>query len=292
MALEPRTLLRAAAGCAAAFVVLLLLAYTSDGARWLDASALQGFLGLQRPQVTPFTDFMMSLGDPAQVALIACGIALLALARGRPRVAIFVFVLVAVTSVSSQVLKAVLAYPRYDGRAVGAFIGPEAFPSGHSTAAMALAIALVVAVPPRLRLVAAAVGTAFALGVSLSTISTGGHFPSDVAGGYLLAGGWALVLLAGLRASQVRFPERTGRTRLALLSGAIAERVAVVGLLALLGAALLALTAVAVAGLVFKLPDLVGYARDHTAFVTVLVALVVGAATLLAGMAGALSRRT
>ena len=125
MALSPRTLLTAAGWCAGLFVGLLVLAYSSNGAQWLDASALQGFLGLQRPTVTPLTEFLMSLGDPAPVGLIAAGIALLALARGRPRVSLFVLVLLAVTSVSSQVLKAVLAYPRYEGRAVGAFIGPE-----------------------------------------------------------------------------------------------------------------------------------------------------------------------
>ena len=109
MALEPRTLLRAAGWCAGVFVVLLVIAYSSDRARWLDASALQGFLGLQRPNVTPLTTFLSSLGDPVWVGLIGCGIALLALARGRPRVALFVLALLAVTSVSSQLLKTLLA---------------------------------------------------------------------------------------------------------------------------------------------------------------------------------------
>ena len=49
------------------------------------------------------------------MALIGGALALVALARGRPRVALFVLALLAATSVSSQVLKAVLAYPRYDG---------------------------------------------------------------------------------------------------------------------------------------------------------------------------------
>ena len=42
---------------------------------------------------------------------------------------------------------------------------------------------------------------------------SGWHFPSDVIGGFLLATGWALVLLAGLRALDARYPERAGRSR-------------------------------------------------------------------------------
>jgi hypothetical protein len=44
---NPRTLLAMAAACAAAFCLLLALAYGSSGARWLDASALSGFIELQ-----------------------------------------------------------------------------------------------------------------------------------------------------------------------------------------------------------------------------------------------------
>ena len=141
MAVNPRAWLLGAAGCGAAFCALLLLAYLSSGARWLDASALQGFVGLQRPAVSSLSGRLASIGDPFPVVLAGGALSAVALARGRPRAAALVVAMIGLTSVSSQVLKTLLAYPRYDGFIDGAQIRPAAFPSGHSTAAMALAIA-------------------------------------------------------------------------------------------------------------------------------------------------------
>lgn len=291
MTLTPRALLRGAAVIAAAFVALLIVAYGSPGARWTDASALQGFLGLQGPLVTPVTERLVALGNVTEVGLIGAALALVALARGRPRVALFVLTLLALTSVSSQALKALLAYPRHEGMIDGAHIDPAAFPSGHATAAMSLAIALVVVVPGRLRPLAAVVGMALALGVSFSIVSLGWHLPSDVAGGFLLATGWALVLLAALRAAERVVPERSGRSRIAAVSRSTVDRVAAIGLLATAaagGAAAVAVTAIVV---VFRLPVVVGYAQDHTAFFVVAIGLALSAATLLAGLASLLTHR-
>lgn len=290
MVLTPRALLIGAAVVAAAFIALLGAAYGSPGARWLDASALQGFLGLQRPAVTPFTERVVALGNPAEVALIGSALALVALARGRPRVAALVLALLAFTSVSSQALKALLAYPRHDGMIDGSHIDPAAFPSGHATAAMALALALVVVMPPRLRPLAALAGAGLALGVSFSIVSLGWHLPSDVAGGFLLATGWALVLLAALRVANELLPERSGRSRVAAVSRSLVERLAAVGLTAVVVAGALAAMVVVVV-VVFRLPDLVGYAQDHTAFFAVAAGLVLSAGALLAGLAGVLARR-
>ena len=134
--------------------------------------------------------------------------------RGRPRLSLAVVGLLAATSVSSQVLKSLLAYPRYDGVVDGAHVDPAAFPSGHATAAMSLALAFVLVVPPRARPFAAVLGMAFAITIAFCVITLGWHFPSDVVGGFLLATGWTLVIAAGLRAANERWPERAGRTRL------------------------------------------------------------------------------
>ena len=284
----PRHLLAGAAACAVAFLVLLGLAYGSDWARWVDAVALQGFLGLQGPTTSPWAERAIRLGDPMPVALAACALASVALMRGRPRHALLVVVLVALTSVSSQVLKALLAYPRHGSAAGTTFIAPEAFPSGHATAAMTLAIALVIVVPRALRPAAALVGAAVAIGVSFSIVALGWHFPSDAVGGYLLATGWALVLLAALRESQARFPERELRTRLASRLRTLTDGAAAVGLaVALVGIALMATTLMAT-----NLLGLTDYAREHTAFAAVAGALSLSALTLLAALTGALSRRS
>lgn len=282
----PRTLLLAAAATAAAFVALLALAYGGGRAQGLDSTALQGFLGLE--------DFMVesiaTLGDPAPVGVVAVALAVYALVRGRPRSAALVIVLLALTSISSQVLKALLAYPRPEGLEGIAYVAAEAFPSGHATSTMSLAIALVIVVPKRLRPLAAVVGAGFSLAVSFSIVASGWHFPSDVVGGYLVASFWALVLLAGLRAADERYPERSGRGRLATAGRATADRAAAVGLgvAAAVGAAVLLIAGAAAIAL--RGGELVGYLQTHTATLAVAGALTLAAVGLLAALALASTR--
>src|SRR5215204_1282939 len=78
---NPRTLLAMAGVSAAAFCMLLVLAYASDGARWLDANALQGFVELQGDRVGPLARRLAKLGDPGPVVLMTAGLSVLAAAR-------------------------------------------------------------------------------------------------------------------------------------------------------------------------------------------------------------------
>jgi membrane-associated phospholipid phosphatase len=285
-------LLRLAALCGGCFVVLLLVAYGSSRARWLDASALQGFIGLQRPQVNGPATFIAHFGSPGAVVLIGALLAGVALARGRPRVALAVVVLLGATSVSSELLKALLAYPRYAGAIPGSHVTPAAFPSGHATAAMTLACACVLVSPARLRPLAAFVGAGFALAVSFSVVALGWHFPSDVVGGFLLACGFTLVVAAGLQAAAMRWPERTARTHASAARRAGVERIEAVGLATLALAGTLLVTALAVVLLLTRLPGLLGYADRHTAFFVVAAGVVFSAAALLVAVTLALRRRS
>jgi membrane-associated phospholipid phosphatase len=189
-----------AAGCAVLFGLVLLAAYVPARGRWLDGAGLAGFVDLQSPFVADLTGRVARLGDPLPVGLAGGMLAAVALARGRSRLASGVILLLAATSVSSQLLKLGLAHPRYhESIPAGGQVAPAAFPSGHATAAMSLALAGVLAVPRRVRPVAALLGAALAVAVGFSVVSLGWHFPSDVIGGYLLATGWALALVAVLR---------------------------------------------------------------------------------------------
>lgn len=288
MTLRPRTLLLAAAACVAAFLALLALAYWGGSARWLDTTALRGFLGLQAPALYPIA----GLGDAPPVGVFAGALAVFALVRGRPRTAALVIGLLALTSVSSQLLKALFAYPRPEGATGLSYIAPEAFPSGHATAAMSLAIALVIVVPARLRPLAAVVGAGFALSVSFSIVALGWHFPSDVAGGFLLASFWALILLAGLRVAEARWPQRSVRGRLAGAVQAAADRVAALGLGVVAVAGGLLLLGAAAATVVLRGGDVLAYAHDNTAMLAVAAALMLGALGLLAALAVAATRRS
>ncbi|HLM26854.1 MAG TPA: phosphatase PAP2 family protein [Thermoleophilaceae bacterium] len=283
MTRRPSVLLAAAGGCAGLFLLLLVAAYGSDAARRADATSLLGFVAVE-PNGGSLPELMGHFGDPGPVIFLGAVLAAVAALRGRPRVGAVIVLLIGITSISSQVLKAVLAYPRFEGSIGRAHVAPEAFPSGHSTAAMAVALSLVIAVPSRLRPLAALVGAGFALGVAFSVIALGWHFPSDAVGGFVLASGWALVLLAGLAALDERFPARTGRSRAAASVRKVTEGVTAVGLVALAAAGVLALLLMGLVALA-QPGGLVGVAERHTGLVIVAPSVALAAVVLLSGFA-------
>ena len=283
-------MLLAACWVGVAFLVLVAVAYGSSGARSLDARALHGFIDLQSPDDYTRVNRIATLCNPAQAGIIAALLAAVGLLRGRPRLSLAVIGLLGATSISSQLLKALLAYPRYGGVVDGAHVDPAAFPSGHATAAMSLALAGVLVVPPRARPLAAVLGAAFVITISFCIISLGWHFPSDVAGGFLLATGWALIIAAGLRYANERWPEHAGRTRVTATLQRVADGAATLGTAAL---ALLVVAGVVLVGatLVLTRPsDLVDFADEHTALVAVGAGLALAAAVLLGGVTAALRR--
>lgn len=274
------------------FVALLCVVYGSWGVRHLDATAMDGFLDVQTPWLASFFERVSHLGDPEAVALLGLALAAIALARGKPRCAAAVVFLVAATSVSSQALKAVIDFPRYEAALSSlAVVKPSAFPSGHATAAMTLAFCGVFVAPRRARPLAALAGVGFALAVSFSVVSLGGHFPSDLAGGFLLATGWTLVVVAGLQIAEHRWPERTLRTGVRAAVARATDRAAEAGLAAAVGAAAIATILVGTGLVLFRMPDLIHLAAGRTTFVLSAAALAACAAALLAGVTAALLRR-
>jgi membrane-associated phospholipid phosphatase len=276
-----------AAGCAVLFALVALGAYAWGPTQTLDLEGLGGFMSVNHGWVEHLSIRVVQLGDPPQVALISLALAALAVVRGRPRVAVVVLALIAATSVSSQLLKALLAHPRVPPF-LGYPVGPEALPSGHATAAMSLALAGVLAAPRRARLAAAVVGSLLALGVGASVITWGWHYPSDVVAGYLLATGWALGLVAVLFEVDRRHPAsgRLAGTALARASDRIAAGGLVLG--ALGGVSVAAL--VAAAELAGDPHGAAWLAREHTMFVVVAGAIAAAAVALPVALARLMRR--
>jgi membrane-associated phospholipid phosphatase len=282
-----RTLLGLSGGCVVLFGLLLAAAYAWGPGRSLDNLGLSGFVSINVGWVREAAWRLIDLGDPMQVTLITGLLAALAVARGRPRVALVVILLIGLTSVSSQVLKELLAHVRFSA-GLDRVVGPDAFPSGHATAAMSLALAGVFAAPRSARLPAALLGSLLALGVGASAVTIGWHFPSDVLGGYLLATCWAFLLAAVLQEADRRFParERWASTAFARAS----DRIAAGGLsaAAVAGAAVAVVAALgALAGAPGGVAD---YTREHTSFVAVAVAVASAALALPVAMAALLRR--
>ena len=276
-------MLFAAAVCVLAFGVLMLLAYAVAPARWLDFAALNGFVALDREPLSSVGQVLTHGFNPAPFALYTAVLLTVAVATRGLRHAAAASVLLVGANVSSQALKPLLAHPRSIGEWNSIDqISAAAFPSGHATASMSLALAAVLVAPRAYRPLVAAVGGVVALAVSMSLMILNWHFPSDVVGGHLLATTWALVALAALRAAGERWPER-GSLRQAARGAVVVPAHALPIALATL-----------VVGLLFALVragDVLLYAQRHTAAVAVGVAVACAAAALLATVTLLAARR-
>ncbi|MDH3228080.1 MAG: phosphatase PAP2 family protein [Thermoleophilia bacterium] len=183
----------------AGFVAVYAAALGAGPGARADRDALESQAAWQLGVPGPLNDLLgtISVGSLGLAALVAVAVALW---RRRPDVAVAVVVVLVGANVTTQVLKEVLATA--DPLALDserAFA--SAFPSGHSTAAASVGLVAVMAVAPELRRATATIAVIYAVGVGIATVALGWHYPSDVLGGYLVAGAWAAAVAAvlGLR---------------------------------------------------------------------------------------------
>src|SRR4051794_15635041 len=205
---KPSIALLAALACVAGLGVTLVLAYFAPPFGGRDAATLQGFVDLNRPHLTPLLSHIAHLADPAPYGLIGLALVIVALARRRARVAVAIAVVLVCSEVTTESLKPLLSHPRPQEWLGAGQISAASWPSGHATAAMALALCAVLAVPARWRPAAAAAGGLFALAVAYAILVLGWHFPSDVIGGFLVAALWTAVAVAAVEFADERWPPR------------------------------------------------------------------------------------
>src|SRR4051812_15528519 len=162
----------------------------------LDARALADFMDAGQPRLHTLAEIAARFGDPLPFAVLSAGVLALAFRRGGVRLAGMVGAVLVGAGITTQVLKPLTADPRGIDLVPSANVSNAAWPSGHATAAAALAFCLVALAPARWRPLAIAAGAAFALAVGCSVLVLGWHFPSDVAGGVCVAAAWTLCGLA------------------------------------------------------------------------------------------------
>lgn len=265
-----RTALAAALACTGALVAGWLLTFRLAPARWLDSAVLEGFVGLRGSLTERAASGMAGLADPVPFVVAGAALTAVALARGRRRLAVAVPLVLLGAAVTSQVLKPLLASPRF-----APWLDPweqitaGSWPSGHATGAMALALCAVLVAPARARPWVGAAGAAFAVAVSYSILTLGWHYASDVLAGFLVAGGWSALGVAWVAAAPA--PSRPALAVDELI------RPAAAGWLAAAGAVGLVVLA--------RPHQVVWYAAAHTAFVVGAVAI----AAIAAAMATALT---
>jgi membrane-associated phospholipid phosphatase len=261
--------LAAAAGCVLAAVLVWLAAYHVSPFEAIDQRTFDGFLGLSRPATAKWAVQFSELANPGPFALFAVALVLIALARRRVRTAVAVAVILVGSNLSTQLLKPALAKPdAFPG------IGTASWPSGHATAAMALALCLVLVVPLRFRPVAAALGGLFVLAVASSVLILGHHQPSDILGGFLMAGAWTGLAVAALRISAPEPDQALPPAATLLPSG--------------LTAAALALAATTL--VLSHWQGALDYAATHTTFLAGAAVITLGALGMSAAAALALTR--
>jgi membrane-associated phospholipid phosphatase len=276
-------LLGAAAGVAL-LALTWLAAFHIGLVERVDQSIFSGFSGLgQRPHVGTIATFIAHLCNPNPYVYLAAVPVLIAIARRRVGLTTAVCAILLGANATTELLKPVLAHPRAASLFGGvAPVQAGSWPSGHATAAMSLALCMVLAVPARLRPAMATLGAVFAVAVSYSFLSLQWHYPSDVIGGFLVAGIWALLGIGAVYfADAQRRPAADTETRPRI---SVREALAPPAL-TLIGALVVALL-IALA----RPHEVVAYARVHHAFMFGAAGIAGLALALATGLSLALRR--
>jgi membrane-associated phospholipid phosphatase len=157
---------------------------------------LQGHLGGMASWFGPITALNGTRQTLAGILILVVVLIL------NPRTILFAF-LASLTGPIYSVVNGLVMRPRPSAQLVqvSEHLGGGSFPSGHATFAATYATVLVLCVGSRYLhrrglIVAAAAGAAITVTFCVARIVTGGHWPSDVLGSLMLAGGWILTLLS------------------------------------------------------------------------------------------------
>jgi membrane-associated phospholipid phosphatase len=197
--------LLAAVLCVAAMALVWLVSTHVEAFRVHDAELLRRFALGGGELTNEVARGLLHLLNPVQYTIWALAIVLFAFARGDRRLAFAVAVVMTLAPLSADLLKPLLAEPHVG---FGRTIAAGSWPSGHATAATALALGAVLVTPRRWRVLAVPLAAAFMLGVGVALLIRLWHMPSDVLGGYLLGGLWIALAVLGLRASERGRPPR------------------------------------------------------------------------------------
>ena len=249
-----------AGGCFAVLGVLWFAAFDLALVERADNKVLFAFYGLgglyHRHRIHTTANVFVALFDPAHLVVLAVVPVVVALARRRPYDACAALVLMAGACITTLALKHLLPEPRAASLLISPVPYPR-FPSGHSTGAMALVLALALVAPARVRPLIAGLGAVFAAAVGYSLLTLGSHFPSDVFAGFIVASAWAFLTSGALLALDGRLGTLPMPSRAVSLREALAPPIA----------ALSAAAALAAIVILIDPQSVLSYVRAHTALI-------------------------
>ncbi|MER7457364.1 phosphatase PAP2 family protein [Micromonospora sp. NPDC126480] len=186
---------------AAAFFALWRAAVHTELGQWLDTVALTGNR-IGQDRIDEPVDRILNAMSVVSLLAATAVIGFIALMRGRVALAITATLLIVGANVTTQALKYGLARPDLGIDPERIYAG-NSLPSGHTTVAASVAVALVLVLPRTVRVAGAYLGAGYAAAAGVATLSAGWHRPSDAVAAYLVVGVWAalggLVLLVTQR---------------------------------------------------------------------------------------------
>src|ERR1700685_4220350 len=141
--------LLAAVLCVAALALTWVVAALVGATHVKDAIALHDFTLLGGPRADDLANGLLHLLAPGLYILWAILLIAVALRRDRPRVALAVALVMGMAPATAEALKPLLAHPH--APIYGDEISAASWPSGHASAATALAMSAVLVAPHRLR---------------------------------------------------------------------------------------------------------------------------------------------
>jgi membrane-associated phospholipid phosphatase len=181
-------LLAAALEAAAAVAVWRFFVHSEHG-QLLDFVAITGN-SIGRARVETLVHNTLNGISVVSVAGATIAIGFIALARRRVALAVGAVLLIAGANATTQLLKLLIYRPDLGVDPERSAAG-NSLPSGHTTIAASVAIALVLVVPAKARGPAALLGALFASLAGVATLSAGWHRPSDAVAALLVVGVWS-----------------------------------------------------------------------------------------------------
>ena len=188
-----RKLARRLGGVATCLVLTMLISHvalsTAPG-QVLDTILMEGTMRSAR-RYEAFSTLITGIVSVPVMVAAGIVVALVAAARRRPTLAGRALGAVIGANITTQILKDYILTRPNLGVTTGA---GNSLPSGHTTVAVTLSLALIVVAPQWFRSPAAWIGWAWTSLMGVSVMMEGWHRPSDVITAALIAGAWALAL--------------------------------------------------------------------------------------------------
>ncbi len=179
-------------------VAIYVVAVRTTRGRVLDGASLRG-AAQSRSSATDLVQRLLDAVSVASLVIAVLSLVIIALLRFRRDLAVAAVVVVLGSNLTTQVLKRLL--PRPDlGLTETTPATLNSLPSGHTTVAFSIAVALVIVSPIALRPLAALAGTVYASATALATLTAGWHRPSDSLAAFFIVTAWA----AGMQVYVVR----------------------------------------------------------------------------------------